>query len=82
MVFILMLFVGCVKQPCPPEDLYYVHYHYDDEMPIPIPLFMLKGFFDTEDCCKTPEEYEEYVKELKIYIQKQRELEYQRRFGD
>ena len=83
LIFILILFVGCIKQPCPPQDLYYVHYHYnDDNVPMPVPLFMEEGFFDNEYCCKTSEEYEEFIKELKVYQQEQRELEYQRRFGD
>ena len=83
-ILMLIFLAGCAaKVPCPPQDLYYVHYHYyDDGTPVPIPLFMPEGFLDIEDCCKTPEEYEEFIKELKVYEQKQRELEYERRFGN
>ncbi len=77
---ILILLVGCaVIPPCPPEDLYFVHYHSDG---MPQPLFVPEGYFDTKDCCKTPEEFEEFVKKYKAYMQEQRELEYERRFGE
>lgn len=81
-IILAVLLAGCVSSPCPPQDLYYMHYHYDDDgEPISVPLFIEEGFFDFEDCCKTPEEFKEFVKEFKAFAQEQRELEYERRYG-
>ena len=77
-VLILILLVGCVKQPCPPQDLTFIATFSDGWRPI----FLKKGYLDDKKTSMDEEQYQEFLEKYNIYLQEQRELEYQRRFGD
>ena len=76
--FILILLVGCVKQPCPPQDLVFIATFKDGWRPV----FLEKGYLDDREIVMDEGQWEEFVKNYNVYLQEQRELEYQRRFGD
>jgi len=71
MIF-LMLFVGCVKQPCPPQDLTFFSMFQEGLRPV----FLEQGFFDDREIWLDEGQWKELIEK------EQRELEYQRRFGD
>ena len=78
-VLILILLSGCAGvQPCPPQDLRYISTFSDGLRPI----FLEKGFFDDRKNWLDEEEWQEFVENYNIYLQEQRELEYERRFGE
>ena len=78
LVFVLMLFVGCIKQPCPSQDLTFIATFEDGWRPISLE----KGFFDDKETWLDKDQWEKIVEKYNVYLQEQRELEYQRRFGD
>ena len=75
---IFLFFCSCAHLPCPKQDLYFVISMEDG---IPHPLFMEKGFLDNREAWKTPEEFEEFIREYNRYKQQLREREYDRQFG-
>jgi len=66
-LFALLIFLaGCATvPPCPPEDLYFMHYHSDG---IPTPLYLNKGYFDDREVWKTVEEFEEILRQQQQYF--------------
>ncbi len=77
-VLMLMILVGCIKQPCPPQALRFVATFKDGWRPI----FLEKGYLDDRKTWLDEDQWEEFIEKYNIYLQELRELEYQRRFGD
>ena len=79
LILMLLVGVGCVKvQPCPSEDLRFIS-TFDDGWR---PIFLEKGYFDDRKVWFNEEQWKELIENFNIYLQEQRELEYERRFGE
>ena len=69
---------GCTCLPCPSQDMYYLIQSGDG---VPIPIFINKGYLDDREVWKSPEEFDEYLSQIKRYQQQLREQEFDKRFG-